>query len=328
MRIPLITADDFVALRLRGRKPWHAGYYAMYSSELGGLVTEPTLMLAPVDDHVVHRGDGVFETIKIAEGALYAVDAHLHRMEASAECIGLRSPWPRAQLADRLVQTAQAGGQRDALARVIMSRGPGSFGVNPYDCPEPQLYIVIYKAGPSFMDAHPEGARVIASALPVKPSFFATIKTCNYLPNALMKKEAVDAGVDFSLAFDENGRLAEGATENAGIVTAEGVLRLPPAQRILDGITMQRAEALAQTLVNEGRLTGVERAHTDRRELKTAREILIFGTTPDVTAVVLMNGRPVGDGRPGPIQAALNALLRNDILHNQTLRTPLFGPKA
>jgi branched-chain amino acid aminotransferase len=276
----------------------------------------------------VHRGDGVFETIKIAGGALYAVDAHLRRLEASAACIGLRSPWPRAQLAECLRQTAQAGGRRDALARVILSRGPGSFGVNPYDCPEPQLYIVIYKASPSFMDAHPDGARVIDSVIPVKPSFFATIKTCNYLPNALMKKEAVDAGVNFSLAFDEDGRLAEGATENAGIVTADNVLRLPPPHRILDGITMQRAEALAHTLVDDGLLAGVERAHADRHALKTAREIMIFGTTPDVTSVVLLNGQPVGDGRPGPIQGALNALLRDDIQHNQALRTPLFEPET
>lgn len=304
-------------------QPWHANYFAMYSGPLGGIVTDPADMTVPADDHLVHRGDGVFETLKCVDGALYGFDLHLARLRQSAERIGL-APADDAGLAAIVVQTLRAGGRRDALVRVIRSRGPGGFGVSPYECPDAQLYVVIYRLPPSFMQAHPGGARAITCDIPAKAGFFATIKTCNYLPNALMKKAAVDAGADFPVGLDEQGCLAEGATENLGLVDARRVLRLPPPGRILDGITMQRARALAPVAVREGALSGVETAPIPAAALREAAELLVFGTTPDVTAVVNLDGRPVGDGRPGPAQQSLNRLLDADIRSNPAMRTPVF----
>jgi branched-chain amino acid aminotransferase len=175
------------------------------------------------------------------------------------------------------------------------------------------------------MDAHPEGAKAVAVDVPLKPSWFATIKTCNYLPNAMMKRAAAAAGADIPVAFDERGFLAEGATENLGIVTREGQLRLPKPDRILSGITVQRAADLAQELVRDGRLAAVENADIDRDAVARAAEVLVFGTTPDVTAVTRFDGKPVGDGRPGSVQSALNWLLTADIRTNAAWRTPVWG---
>lgn len=305
------------------RRPWHDGYYAMYSSVLGGIVTDPLEMTVPADDHVVHRGDGVFETLKCVDGAVYGLERHLARLGASSERIGL-PPLAPAALAEIVRRTLRAGGRRDALIRILRSRGPGGFGVAPGECPEAQLYVIAYRRPPPFMAAHPGGARAVTCDVPAKAGFFATIKTCNYLPNAMMKKAAADAGADFPLGFDENGFLAEGATENFGLVDAGRVLRLPAPGRILDGITMQRVRALAPVAVREGVLAGVEVAPIPRRALETAPEVLVFGTTPDVTAVVELDGRPVGDGRPGPAQRRLNALLEDDLLHNPAMRTSMF----
>ena len=224
--LPILPAPEWPAWMQRARAPHQAGYYAMFSSLLGGIVTDPLLMQVPVDDHLVHRGDGVFETIKCVEHGIYLLGEHLDRLHASASAIGLACPWPRETLVDLVRQTVRAGGHPCCLIRILLSRGPGSMGVNPYDCPTPGLYILAHELKPSFMAQHPAGARVAISRIPIKPSFFATIKACNYLPNALMKKEAVDLGVDFTLAFDEHGRLAEGATENAGILTEAGDLRV------------------------------------------------------------------------------------------------------
>jgi branched-chain amino acid aminotransferase len=322
---PLLDAGAWRRALSAARRSYHDGYYAMYTNAVGGIVTDPALMLVPADDHVVHRGDGVFETIKCVDGAVYALDRHLARLAHSAETIGLLLPVPRDALAGLVVQTLRAGGRRDALARVIVSRGPGGFGVNPYECPRPGLYIVAYALPPSFMDANPSGARLRSSTVPVKPGVLATIKTCNYLPNALMKKEAVDAGADFAVAFDERGFLAEGATENFGMVSSDRRLRVPGADRILSGITMHRALELAEDLVRAGALAGIETGDIGRRDLEGAAEILVFGTTPDVTAGVEWDGRPVGDGRPGPVQRELNRRLQADIRSHPAMRTPAFG---
>ena len=296
----------------------------MYSSAWDGMVTDASLMVVPADDHMVHRGDGVFETIKCVNGRIYCLAAHLDRLAFSARNVGMATPWSRDNLADIIVQTIRAGGKRDCLVRILLSRGPGSLGVNPYDCPKPGLYVIVHQLKPSFMEVHPEGARVITSKVPVKPGFFANIKSCNYLPNVLMKKEAVDAGVDFTVSFDEQGLLAEGATENAGIVTAGGQLLVPTTDRILSGTTMFRAVELANTLLAKGMLKSVASASITREMMTSAKEMLIFGTTPDVTAVVEFDRKPVGSGRPGPVFSELNYLIINDIRSNPSVQTIVF----
>ena len=323
--IPIIDASVWMGNRAAYAQPWHRNYYAFYSSVLGGITTDPLLMAAPFDDHLVHRGDGVFETAKCVEGAIYALRPHLARLRASAERIGLARKWTDADLSQLIVETVRSGGRRDALIRLILSRGGGSMGINPADCPEPHLYILAYAANRPFMDAHPEGAKAVTVDVPLKPSWFATIKTCNYLPNAMMKRAAAAAGADFPVAFDERGFLAEGATENLGIVTRDGQLRLPKPDRILSGITVQRAAELAQELVRDGRLAAVENGDIDRASVAQAAEVLVFGTTPDVTAVTRFDGKPVGDGRPGSVQSALNRLLTVDIRTNAAWRTPGGG---
>jgi len=212
--------------------------------------------------------------------------------------------------------------------RVLVSRGPGGMGVNPYETGGAQLYVVAYRLPPPFMDAHPGGARAAATAIPVKAGFLATIKTCNYLPNVLMKKEAVDRGLDFVLAFDEEGFLAESATENAALVTASGDLVAPAEGRILPGVTMGRVLELAAPRAGRPPLGAVRRARVRREELDAAAEILILGTTPDVTSVVEFEGRAVGDGRPGPVARMLDGLLRRDISECAEMRTPLDGGAA
>jgi branched-chain amino acid aminotransferase len=284
-------------------------------------VTDPGLMMIPVDDHVVHRGDGVFETLKAVEGGLYNLAGHFARLRRSASFIGLGPAPADGVLREIVRQTVRAAGYPDALVRILFTRGPGSMGVSPYDCPEPALYVAAYELPPPFMERHPEGATALPSAIPVKSGGFAQAKICNYLPNMLMKKEAVDQGVHFVFSFDDLDGLAESATENVGIVDAEGWLRAPATASILEGTTMNRVLEFAEGLVRDGALSGVKRNRVSRQDLAEAREILIFGTTTDVTAVVAFERRAVGAGRPGPVFAALSRRLLADIRGNPEMRT-------
>lgn len=323
-----LTLRDFEALSPKLRHPYQRSYLAMYSSVFGGMVTDPALMMVPIDDHLVHRGDGVFETMKCVDGAIYNLGAHLDRLEHSAAGIHLRIPEPRQALEQLMVETARAGKERTCALRVLVSRGPGSFGVNPYDSPAPQIYTVATTLPAPFMSKHPEGARLISSRIPAKPAFFAGIKNCNYLPNVLMQKESVDAGVDFATSFDDRGRLAEGPTENVGIVTRDRKVVFPELEGILAGTTMLRVAELAQVLANERLLGGVEFRPVPAAELRDAAEILIVGTTRDVIAVREFDGRAVGDGKPGPVWSLLSERLIHDMHHNAALRTPVFAGPA
>lgn len=313
---------DFPLLSAKLRRPFQEAYYAMYSSLYDGIVTDPTLMLIPVDDHMVHRGDGVFETVKTVNGRIYNLSAHLTRLEESARGLGLSLPVTRAQLQDILVEAVRVAGRRENVIRIFVSRGPGGFSVNPDECPQSQLYVVVTAAPVPFMELHPEGARLRTSAIPAKPVPLATFKHCNYVPNVLMKREAAAAGVDFTVGFDEQGFLTEAATENVGIVTADARLRFPRLERILSGTTMRRVMALAKELVRTGELTAVEHNDIARPDMLKAREILLAGTTLHVAAGVQFDGVVIGDGRPGPIYARLRALLEHDMRTNSALLTP------
>lgn len=285
-----------------------APLYAMYSSVWGGIVTDSRWMLVPAGDHLVHRGDGVFETVKCVQGHLYQFAPHLARLRHSAEAIGL-TPLPSDHDLTRIVSAVvRAGGHPDCLLRILLSRGPGGMGIDPRECPEPGLYVIAYRLPPPFMESHPGGAHACRSAVPIKPGILASIKSCNYLPNVLLKFDAIRAGADFAFGFDDANCLAEGATENFGMVTPDRRLLIPPPGAILDGTSMLRAFELADALIADGALAGKDRTPIDADRLDTAAEVLIFGTTTDVTAVTRLDGRPVGDGRPGPVFRELSRL--------------------
>ena len=318
------TETDWPALAASLRRPFQDAYFAMYSSLYGGIVTDPALMLLPLDDHMVHRGDGIFEALKTLKGALYNLAGHLDRLEQSAHALTLPLPVSRAALQEIIFETVRAAGKHDNMVRIFVSRGSGSFGVNPYDCPAPQLYVVVTSLGTPFMTLHPEGGRIRTSRIAAKPAAMSLIKNCNYAPNVLMKKEAVDAGVNFVAGFDEKGFLTEGAIENMGIVTTDRRLLFPKLDRILAGTTMLRVMELARSLIPSGTVKSVEFVNISRTDILPAAEFIITGTTINVVAGVEFDGHAVGSGKPGPVYQVLSACLQEDMTNNKSLLTKVL----
>ena len=320
----ILTAEEAVARLKALPRPWAGEYLAMYSSWLDGVVTDPWLMSLPLDDHMVHRGDGVFEASKCVAGRIYQLDAHLERLARSAQSIQLEMPTDLGALKRLVVEVARTGGQPDCMVRIYISRGPGGFSTNPQECPEPGVYIMISRGHPPAEAAYQHGVRIGISLVPSKSGFYASVKSCNYLPNVLLKSEALRRGWDFAVGLDEDGYLAEGSTENLGLVDSQRHLLLPLPQNILEGTTVRRATELAQNLVDQGVLAKVEHRALSRQDLAQAREVMLFGTTLDVMPVTRLEGEPVGGGLPGPVAVGLLALLRRDILENPEISTRVF----
>ena len=312
-KIPQLSFDQVVDRLRQSPALSRQGYLCMYSTWLGGIVKDPNLMMVPIDDHLVHRGDGVFEAIKSTTHGIYALEPHLDRLFVSAEKIGLEVPHSRKEMSEICVETVRASGAKDVLLRLYVSRGPGGFTTNPYECIGSQMYLVItpFKAYPPAK--YESGVSAKVSRIAVKEGFFANVKSCNYLPNVLMKKEAVDSGVDYTVSVDEKGYLAEGSTENFGIVSAEGELLIPNFDRILKGITATRAMQLGEKLVVNGSVKAVKNAHITREAAAQAREAFFLGTTLDCLPVTTFEGQPVAGGKVGPISKELLALIREDM---------------
>ncbi|MEI7850753.1 MAG: aminotransferase class IV [Kiritimatiellales bacterium] len=287
--------------------------YAMYSGLTGGITTDPALMMIPADDHLPQRGDGVFESLKCLNGQLYNATAHLARLEFSCKGIGMKLPCPRAKLLEIICATIRAGEKRDCLIRILVSRGTENMGIDPALCKGPVIYIVVYRYTARIENGKLKPARVALSTVPIKPPHLATIKTCNYLPNVLMKLEANQRGLDFVISVDTNGNLGEGATENIGILTPDNELLMPTPEQVLSGTTARRALDLAGRLVADGTLKAAEYRDISPAQAAQAKEIFIFGTTTDVTPVIEWEGRLVGNGNPGPVAEKLLSLLKTDM---------------
>jgi branched-subunit amino acid aminotransferase/4-amino-4-deoxychorismate lyase len=318
-----LSFDEVVDRLLAMKMPFHENYLAMYSSWYGGILMDPRLMMVPVDDHLVHRGEGIFEAFKCVRSNIYALDRHLDRLERSAKGSVLSLPLDRPQLVETIKATVRAAAVPDCLIRIFVSRGPGGFSTNPYECTASQLYIVVttLKALPAEKAEH--GVTLKSSHIPIKKAYFANLKSCNYLPNVLMKKEAEDAGVDYTVSLDEQGFLGEGSTENIGIVTQDREFLVPRFDRILRGTTITRAMELAVSLLSTGDLTRIGEADITAGQAYNASEIMMFGTTFDVAPVVDYDGHTIGEGRPGPLFRKLTALILEDIHGCSEMLTPV-----
>ena len=306
-----INRDSFAATV--PTRPDADSFYSFYSSVWDAVTTDPSLMLVPVDDHLVHRGDGVFDSAKCLGGKVFNFDAHIARLLRCAEAIGISSPWSADDIKSIAYEVIAAGGHPDCSLRIIIARGPGGMGVAPSDSPRPSLYVATYRTGPVFMDSHPNGANLVRSEFVAKLPKFATVKSCNYLQNVLMKAELAMRGADFICSFDNAGYLAEGPTENDGIVTADGILAFPKPDNILAGTTMMRCLAYGEKLVAQGLLAGVERRDITEADMFAAREIIACGTTIHVVSMTSYEGKPVADGKPGPVAAALGRMLEDEM---------------
>jgi branched-subunit amino acid aminotransferase/4-amino-4-deoxychorismate lyase len=323
MKVRVINKDNFFPSLQEQERPWKENYLAMYATLWQGITKDPDLMMVPMDDHLVHRGDGVFDVMRCVRGKIYLMDAHLRRLERSAQAISLRLPPEYDGIREVLRALVLAGGERECLIRVVLSRGPGSFSTNPYDCPRSHIYanVVRYKGYPATY--YRDGIRLMTSRIPIKSPFFARIKSCNYLPNVLMTKEALDAGCQYAVAVDDEGFLAEGATENIGVVTQDGALEIPEVERTLSGTTADRIFELAQPLVQEGLIRGVRFARIRPQDAYQASEVFMTGTSLNVVPAVVYDGRTIGKGTPGPVYARLSELLWHDMTENELLLTSI-----
>lgn len=313
MNLPVLSPSDVQSQLLKKQYSAQSTYLAMYNSWLGGIVKDPGMMLVPVDDHLVHRGDGVFEAIKVVDGQIFLLNEHLARLESSAGQIGLSLPHSLEDMKKIILETVKVSGARHAVLRLYVSRGPGYFTTNPYDSVSSQMYLVVTSLTSLSDEKYLKGVRIGKSQVPPKEPWLARIKTCNYLPNVLMKKESVDRKIDFTIGVDGEGFLTEGSTENIVMIDSQKNLLRPKLRQILKGTTMIRTFELAEQLVADGSLKSIQEKDLTEQDLLGASEVMMIGTTLDVLPVCEYEGQQIGGGKQGPLAFKLLQLLREDM---------------
>ena len=306
--IPVLDTNAWIEKLRELERPGADNILAVYEHRIGAICRDPRLMLAPLDDHLVHRGDGVFETIRFTERKVIHLDAHLRRLANSAAGLSLTLPCPIEEIRDIVLAVAKAGDEPEGNIRILSGRGPGGFGIALKECPQSSLYVAAYRV-PVRTDAwYDKGLTAFRSDVPVKPAMFARLKTTNYLSAVFMTLEAMQKHMDVALTFDANDCLTEAAIANVAVVDAKGALVLPEFKNALVGTVATKAMELAKTFMP------VEIRPIPQAELDSVREMMILGTAHECIGVTHFEGRPIGDGKTGPVAHKLRKLIREDLL--------------
>jgi len=256
-------------------------------------------------DHGVLYGDGVFEGIRIYNGRVLKLETHVKRFFDSARSIRLALPYTPQELFDATKQTCEANGIADGYIRLVATRGAGTLGINPFQCPRASVYCIAATIQLYPKEFYEKGLRIVSSSyIRNHPQALSPrIKSLNYLNNVLAKIEAIDAGVLEAVMYNHEGFVAECTGDNLFIVReqtgygGQGEIEIatpPLSAGILEGITRNIVVELCGKL-------GIKLVETNltRHDLYVCQEMFLTGSAAEVVPVVEMDGRILGDGTPG-----------------------------
>lgn len=267
----------------------------------GKLVDEAEAKIS-VFDHGLLYGDGVFEGIRVYSRKLFELEAHIERLYRSAKVIRLSIPMTGSQLINAVEKTVEANGVIDGYVRLVVTRGVGNLGLNPFTCESSSIFIIADNIQLYPEELYEKGMKVISATtvrnhpLAIPPQ----VKSLNYLNNILAKIEALDSNVPEAIMYNHEGYVAEATGDNVFIVR-NGVIYIPPIEAgALEGIT----RSVVIRLAKKEKLEVVEKNLT-RFNLYICDEFFLTGTAAEVIGVVEIDGRVIGDGKPGPVTKLL-----------------------
>ena len=269
---------------------------------LNGELVDKSAAKISVFDHGLLYGDGVFEGIRIYSGKVFRLREHIERLFESASHLMLDIPWPRDRVIDEVLRTVEANKKIDGYIRLVVTRGEGTLGLDPNRCSNPQVIVIVDDISLYPAKMYEEGMEVITSSIiRSHPNTISPrVKSLNYLKNILAKIEATRAGVPEAIMLNHIGEVAECTADNLFLVK-HGLLRTPPINAgILEGVTRNTVIDLAEA----SGITIQEMALT-RHDVYTADELFLTGTGAEIIAVVKVDGRVIGTGKPGPIARGL-----------------------
>jgi len=253
-----------------------------------------------VQDHGLLYGSGIFEGIRAYNGRVFKLVEHIDRLFDSAKMINLDIGKTKDQIISYVLETLRKNNLEEAYIRLIVTRGYGNLGLDPRNCKVPTIIIIAQPMSPI---ADPRGIKCITSSMRrIPPSVFSpNIKSLNYLNNVLAKMEATQRGCDEAIFLDMNGNVAEGSAENIFMVK-NGILITPPYIHSLRGITRDTILNISKEMDD---FVEIQERDVSIFEFYAADEVFMTGTAAELAPVIEIDGRKIGDGKPGDMTLLL-----------------------
>ena len=252
-----------------------------------------------IEDRGFQFGDAIYEVIRTYNGRPFALEDHLARLERSATALDLTQPYSRAEWTHHVLEGIRRAVYPEAKVYIQLSRGVAPRD-HAYSAEGPPTVVMTVR------EFHPLDRSVQAVGVEVMTIEDirwgrCDIKSVNLLANVLARQQAKQAQV-FEAILVKEGLVTEGAVSNVMVVRGGTVVTAPEGSRILSGVTRDVVLELAR---DEG--LPIQERFISQAELYGADEVFLTGTTVEVLAVVRVDGKVIGDGRPGPITQRLAA---------------------
>jgi branched-chain amino acid aminotransferase len=279
--------------------------------------------------HTLHYGVGAFEGIRSyarpdGSSVIFRLHEHVQRLLDTLKIVLLKPPFDKETLVEACRESLVINRLPEGYIRPLAYVAPGAMGLYAPDNPV-HISVIVWKWGAYLGDgALQRGirAKVSSFARHYVNSSMVKGKVVGYYVNSILsKREAKLAGYDEAIMLDTNGYVSEGSGENIFIVK-NGVLKTPPySSAILGGLTRDSAIRLARDLGFE-----VKPQIFTRDELWLADEVFLTGTAAEITPVVEVDNRTIGDGVPGPVTKAIQGrffdMVRGKCLDYEDWMTP------
>jgi branched-chain amino acid aminotransferase len=256
-----------------------------------------------VFDHGLLYGDGVFEGIRAYNGRVFLLDEHIDRLYDSAKAIALEIPMTKDEMSKAVVETCKANEIMDGYIRLVITRGKGTLGLNPYLCKKAGIIIIAAKIQLYPQELYDNGLKIVTvgTVRNHTEAINPRVKSLNYLNNVMAKIEAINAGCMECLMLNPQGQVAEASGDNVFAIK-NGVITTPPSWcGALEGLTRNKVMEIA---LQEG--YEVRESVMARYDLYVADEVFLTGTAAEIISVVDIDKRLIGDGKPGKVTSILS----------------------
>ncbi len=268
---------------------------------MNGKMTDRAEAKVSVFDHGFLYGDGAFEGIRSYDGLVFRLDQHIDRLFETLHTLMIDPRLTKQQMSDAVVATLKANKIRDGYIRLVVSRGEGDLGLDPRKCfGKPNVIIITDKITLYPEEMYQKGMEIITvPTVKNHPNALnPQLKSLNYLNNILAKIEAAHCGYNEAIMLEDNGYIGECTGDNV-FIYKNGVLSTPHLGR-LKGITSAAILELAQRM----KIKAFE-GHITRHEVYNAKECFLTGTAAELVPIVKVDGRRIGEGKPGPVTLKL-----------------------
>ena len=287
-----------------------------------------------VASHVVHYGSGVFEGIRAYDSTngtnVFRLNEHMRRLWDSCRVYRMEVPYTPDQLSEAILDTIRANNFKACYIRPLIYRGYSQLGVNPMPCPV-EVAVIVWEWDTLLGDdALAKGVDVgVSSWTRIAPNTFPALAkaTANYANSALIKMQATVDGYAEGIALDESGLVSEGSGQNLFLVRDNIVYTPSLTSSILQGITRDAVLTLTRDLGFE-----VREQPLPREFLYLVDEAFFCGTAAEITPIRSIDKITVGDGRRGPVTAALQqrffGIIKGDLPDEHNWLTPVHAAVA